>query len=284
MEDKLKKIKILNSYISYYLKDNHAKWTALFIHGFNSSTDFAKQIYDLDNNYNVVAINLPGSKYITELDQELGIDYFADLIGIFIDKCLRSKKIVLIGHSLGGGIVARLNEHKRVKRVFYISTINPEMKNSRSWLTLYDYFNPMGMKKSFKKMAIKTGSSLYAKFSKKDHPIFEFIDDQGKFFPIIKNYLLNLDYMNGVLLNQYEKSLEKKPLFIIGDDDKIVETKHFIKFVEQTLGQKVLILPETKHNPFDNNSETLNYLFNNEIPVSKRFFKRNLIKRHIVES
>ncbi len=283
MQDKLKKIKILNSTLSYYIKDNKAKWTAIFVHGFNSSTDFAKPIYELDNNYNIIALNLPGSKYLNELDQELGIDYFSDLIMIFIDKCLRSKKIVLIGHSLGGGIVAKISDHRRVKRVFYISTINPEMIKSKGWMALYDFFYPSGMKKNLKKMAIKTGSSLYKTWTNKTSPIMEFIDEKGKFLPVIKNYLLNNIYMESVLRNDYEKSLVKNPLFIIGDSDKIVETLSFVKFVEKDLKQQVLVMQDTKHNPFDNNSVTLNYLFNNEIPLTRRFFKLKLIKRHVVD-
>lgn len=282
MQKKLKTINILNTPLSYYVKDNGAKWTAIFIHGFNSSTDFAKSIYELKNNYNIVALNLPGSKYLTTLDQELGIDYFSDLITIFINNCLRSKKVVLIGHSLGGGVVAKISDNPRVKRVFYISAINPEMITSRGWITLHNYFYPLGMKHSLKKIAIKTGSSLYTSLSKKTNPILAFIDEQGKFLPIIKNYILNRDYMNVVLKNDYEKSLTKNPLFIIGDDDKIVETSSFVKFVEKDLKQKVLVLPNTKHNPFDNNSQTLNYLFNQEIPSGKRFWKRKLIKHKVI--
>lgn len=284
MQHKLKTIKILNSTLSYYLKDNRAKWTVIFIHGFDSSSDFARPIYDLKNNYNIVSVNLPGSKYVSELDQELGIDYFSDLLEIFINKCLRSKKIVLVGHSLGGGVVAKISNNFHVKRVFYVSTINPEMIKSKGWIMLNDYFYPQGVGKNFKRFAIKTGSSLYSSLTKKTSPIFAFIDEKGKFLPVIKNYLLNRDYMCNVLKNDYQQSLVKNPLFIIGDDDKIVDTATFVKFVENSLYSKVLILPNTKHNPFDNNSETLNYLFNKEIPWKRRFFKRKLIKKSVIKN
>ncbi|WP_128008477.1 alpha/beta fold hydrolase [Mycoplasma sp. ATU-Cv-508] len=217
---------------------------------FNSSSDFAKPVFGLKTNYNIISVNLPGSRYLDHDEAELGIDFYVKLLEIFIKNNVKSRKIVLVGHSLGGGIVAALSKLSKVKRVVYVAAINPHMIYARNWTALYDLFFGQGIHKSLKNMLVKAGAKIYKSLVDKNAVVKEICDQQGRFVPIIKNYLLNTEYMSEILKDQYRQSLRKTPLFIIGDQDRIVETSRFVNFVEQELGQKVVVLPELSTTPF----------------------------------
>lgn len=128
----LKKAIINDVIISYYIKDNNAKSTILFVHGYNSSSDFVCDIFNLKQNFNIIAINLPGSHYLEKPKRVLSIDYFNEIVENFINNYLKTRHLILLGHSLGGGTVAALSQNKKVKLVIYLATIHPRMIESKS--------------------------------------------------------------------------------------------------------------------------------------------------------
>lgn len=262
----LKEAIVNNVTISYYVKDNQAKSTILFIHGYNSSSDFVSGIFNLKQNFNIIAINLPGSYYLKKPKRNLSIDYFNEIVETFINKYIKRHHLILLGHSLGGGTVAPLSQIKKVKRVIYLSTIHPRMIESKSWKKL---------KKFYDNKTLSGGAKNDIEVKPELDEIF---DKSTLFADITKKYLLNKNYVTKKLLLQYQKSLNKKPLFIIGEKDYVIETKHFIDFVTNDLKQKVIVLSNLNHSPIKESPQEFNNWLNKNINYRKRWFKKSIIK------
>ncbi len=267
MNYQLQKITINNEQISYYLKDNNVKWTVLFIHGYMSSSDFASEIFKLNQNFNIIALNLPGSHYLDLPKQTLSIDYFNQIVDYFINHHLKTRYLILLGHSLGGGTAASLSQNKKVKRVIYLSSINPRMVESQSWKKLYDFYYPKKIDQQANETYIATKPELE-----------EIFDKTTLYVNLTKKYLLNKEYVTKTLFSEYKNSLNKQPLFIIGDSDYVIETKAFVNFVTKDLQQQVLIIPNVNHSPLKEKPYFLNELLNQEIRYKKRFWPIKLIK------
>lgn len=252
MEYLLKKLTVNNEQISYYVKENNAKWTVLFVHGYNSSSDFASELFHLKQNFNIIALNLPGSHYLEKPRQGLSVNYFYQIINTFIKHHLRIHHLILLGHSLGGAVVAPLSKNKKVKRVIYLSPIHPHIIKSKSWKKLHAFYFPTNNNH-------KSNSEIESHLGK-----------GGLYLDLIKNDLLNYDYITGTLNDEYKMNLRKKPLFIIGDNDHLIETKQFVEFVTKDLKQKIKIIPQTSHNPIQEKPYLFNDLLNREIRWKKR--------------
>lgn len=196
----LKKILIKNEEISYYIKENKAKFTIVFIHGYNSSSDFAQPLFNLPQNFNIVVLNLPGSLLLKNPRHVLSIDLFISIVKEFITKHVKVSNLILLGHSLSGGVVAPLSQHPKVKQIIYLSTIHPRMNHSNSWKNLNTFYN-------------QTHKNSFFHDYLKNNPELEEIFDQEKLFAdLTKKYLLNLEYVEKELKTHYLKSLNKKNL------------------------------------------------------------------------
>ena len=119
----MKKVKIFDQEIKYIIEDT-GKQKLLCVHGFRSSLNTFVPLTNFSNRkYDVIAMSLP--THNEELrNNKYTVEYYARMVDEFIKK-LKLKKIILVGHSLGGAIVINLAHKKYVEKIILIAPFNP---------------------------------------------------------------------------------------------------------------------------------------------------------------
>jgi pimeloyl-ACP methyl ester carboxylesterase len=121
----------INKFKDYTFKcknKNKCEGDVLLIHGFGVDHSYFNFINELTNSFNVYLIDLPGhgKNDSSFSEKEMNIPFFVDYVSTYI-KTKKLKNLILIGHSMGGGIcsaVAALNS-KLIKKLILICPANP---------------------------------------------------------------------------------------------------------------------------------------------------------------
>ena len=123
MSCKLKSITLSCGEISYLENDTHGIGV-LFIHGNNSAKEaFERQFQDLELNrkYHLLAIDLPGHGASARFMGNYSLEILTSCVEEFCKK-LDLKKIVLVGHSLGGHIAIRVAQRIDLSALAIVNT------------------------------------------------------------------------------------------------------------------------------------------------------------------
>ncbi|NQZ66343.1 MAG: alpha/beta hydrolase [Mycoplasmatales bacterium] len=269
MKSDFKIIKINNHKIEYKEKNNSKKNTLLFLHGMNSSLEFALPIYEKIKNFNVIAINFPINKNNKYNIENITIDEMILITKKIIKKI--KTNVYVLGHSLSGAILAKLN--KNVKKFFYLSTINPNLIYQMNYIESKKIIFGNTKKEKIKKAIIE---KVFAKVISKNQSDFikAFLNDNSGYKEIIINNLFNETYMKDELKKGYINN-SKKSIYIIGDRDTIVKSQNFTNFIK-SIGNDVILIKNAGHNPIKDASEIVLEILNQNIPNKKYFFKRNI--------
>ncbi|ENY68753.1 Esterase/lipase [Metamycoplasma auris 15026] len=123
---KRQSILLNNETISYLADDEILEKVVLFVHGFGDNAKRALHLFNIkERNYSLVAIDLPGCGQSTN-NNPLSIEYYCEILDLFIKKILPNKKIYLLSHSLGilpAIFVAKNNPN--IKHIFGITPLLP---------------------------------------------------------------------------------------------------------------------------------------------------------------
>ncbi len=255
--------------IKIFVKNNKSKTTILFIHGFSSSNEFAKDLFTLQNKYNIVSIDL----YQEDNQKDMNFNNMINVAKGVLSK-LRSKNIILLGHSLGGGIIAKLHDYANVRHVIWLSTINPEMVNNVLFQALRAHHSDKGS--MIIKMITNQISNKTA-LAKEDSPkkwMNKFLDQESAWVDIFQQTIFNDDYML-FLEEAYLKSVGKST-HIIGEKDFVINTESFCKFIKRISGKPIII--GKGHNPIVTNPKSINNLLNDLVVTEQQKFKRPIFK------
>lgn len=108
------------------------KGNIVFVHGYNSCynvhTSFFNGLYKLG--YNIYSFNLPNHGDNIEYKEQLSFFDYCKFVIDFIKKNKLDKKLILIGHSMGGGIVSIIQNDfnlKQLKKVILLDPLNPSI-------------------------------------------------------------------------------------------------------------------------------------------------------------
>lgn len=150
----------------------------LMLHGWGSNASlYGSQVNLLKDEYRVIALNLPGHNGSDEPLEPFSVEDFAKFTIDFL-KELNIKKVILVGHSVGGRIIIKMMSFKKldidVEKIVLIDSagVKPVSNNkvtfkSVSYKILRKIFGSSIMKKLFPNMInyIKTkfGSEDYRK-------------------------------------------------------------------------------------------------------------------------
>ncbi len=252
--------------VKMYVKNNRSKWTVLFIHGFASSNEFASNLYKLKNKYNIVSLDLYNQKKEEKVS-------FEDMVSIATKglKKINSKNIIIFGHSLGGGIISKIyNKSSRVKKIVWMSTINPMMTSDLVFKTLKNHHDDDGWK-----IVSKLTNTLQSGINKNSNEvgklkwISKFLDKDSPWADVMNDTIFNNSFMNN-LDNVYKKT-NKYSMHIIGAGDNVVNTKTYSKYVKG-IGSIPLKIGKG-HNPLKSNPELINDVLNDvtKAKTGKRF-------------
>ena len=91
----------------FFTKEGKGNTTLVFLHGLSSNSDaWYRNIESLKDNYTCIALDLPGHGKSYKNAEEYTPTYYAKVLEEFLEK-QNIKKIVLIGHSMGGQAAVR---------------------------------------------------------------------------------------------------------------------------------------------------------------------------------
>ena len=261
-------LEIMGYDIPVYVKDNNAKVTLLFIHGFHSSHEFIGKVKNLENNYNIISFSMPGSKFVKPTE-ELSIALLTKVAKKVLEQ-VKSSKIYILGHSLGGFVASELGRSSKVKKVIYLCPIHPNIVNTNLFKWLKTTIKPESKKEVILSKVIMGGMNIAKHIA--DPSVRKFIDPENPWFDISKNDLLNEGLIRERLRQNYLKTLNKS-YYICGTEDTVISTPDFVQFIEEELGKKVTMV-EAKHSPFLENVNETNDIVNSIIPFKKRWFAK----------
>jgi len=235
----------------------------LFIHGLGSSAERWLDIPDaLSLYFHTVAIDLPGFGGSDKpSDMDYTIDAFSDIIRQFVDKIRigkedrsdnNTRKITLVGHSLGGYIASKIAAHENVNFVDKLVLVDSSGNLERPTPVLQQYLdaamNPSKdkVKKVFEQMV---ANPLLIS----DVLVQGFIDRISN--PNSK-YAFESSMQNSANTQIGIKNLNKigekgiSTLIIWGMHDKVIPTQHSQIFKEAINNSTAIIIPQTGHAPF----------------------------------
>ncbi|WP_036445834.1 alpha/beta hydrolase [Mycoplasmopsis columbina] len=264
---KLNYIKVKNYIIPIYYKNNKSDTTFLFLHGINSSSDFCLPIAQKNQKYNIVAINFPGNKYFENVSPEnITLEWWTEAAQAVL-KEIKSKKIVVVAHSMGGGVALNIGKDKRIKRLIMVATIHPFMVINNGYSILQKVIKPIS---TTHKLIGETISKISSKF-KKTQRLSESFSREGNWYNLLEKYILNDEYMKKLKV-QYEE-LKDKIIFVVGENDPIVGTKSLMDFANQ-IDTFVTIIGKS-HSPIKDDPQKFAYLFDSlEKPEKKKIWTK----------
>lgn len=110
----------INGINTHYISSGNGE-NILLLHGWGTSVEPFKGIISLlEKKFCVTALDLPGFGQTQEPEKAFGVDDFADFVLEFIRQ-MHCKRLILLGHSLGGRIIIKLASRKNLP--FEISNI-----------------------------------------------------------------------------------------------------------------------------------------------------------------
>lgn len=253
-------IEILGETI-FYLEENNNKPKVLFLHGFNSSSNFANEVYKLQNrNYDIIAIDFPGCGN-SSANNVIKIEFYQQIAEEFV-KAKKLTDFIVVGHSLGGASALHLVNKELAKYALlaapinyniFIGNIKKSQEKLKSWLL------PTNIQEA------KDSSEHLVYESKRNYK--QNIEAISKAFLRITNLKRNMFYnlvikqmVNPIYLKTQIKELYKEisPYeFITGDKDFFVPHKS-IEAIAKAQNKKITLIKNCGHALFFEKPEEIN--------------------------
>jgi 2-hydroxy-6-oxonona-2,4-dienedioate hydrolase len=235
----------------------------LFIHGLGSSAERWLDIPDaLSLYFHTVAIDLPGFGGSDKpSDMDYTIDAFSDIIRQFVDKIRigkedrsdnNTRKITLVGHSLGGYIASKIAADENDNFVDKLVLVDSSGNLERPTPVLQQYLDA-AMNPSKEKVRKVFEQMVANPLLISDVLVQGFIDRISN--PNSK-YAFESSMRNSANTQIGIKNLNKigekgiSTLIIWGMHDKVIPTQHSQIFKEAINNSTAIIIPQTGHAPF----------------------------------
>ncbi|EFF41145.1 alpha/beta hydrolase [Mycoplasmopsis alligatoris] len=249
------------------------KYNIIFLHGFTGSYYDNLIIKDKITNCNFFALHLPcHGKSVCLSDEDLSTLNFAQIWIEYI-KEQNLDNLILIGHSMGGGIAAYLNTFfsDKILANILISPANPSIISNMKNI---NYLLPKTHQE-----ATNLLKGLVYQYQINEHYIqnnliVETIENAQEKFNGLKEMLSPEQMKNSMkLFDLGFKSIKKPTLVIMGKNDLIVPTKELSEYIDNLNNKniKYIIFDNAAHNPHKENS----VLFFAEV---NNFLRLNIVK------
>ncbi|MDC4163371.1 alpha/beta hydrolase [Mycoplasma bradburyae] len=261
-----------NTNFSYELKIKKHKYNAVFVHGFSSSHTKHSEIFSRLNKeqVNYYTFDLPGhgKHYIDENDfdkSQLKLDYLSDLVVDFINK-KQLDNVILIGHSMGGGICSIVNYliPQKIKALILEAPLNPAIfsfDKKRIFDSLKSFNNKSFLDILKQQDEVNDQISLIGWLKK------IYTNNKDK-IPLFLNLI---SQKSKTLLDNAYKTLNNKPvLLIFGENDPVIPPNKSINYISQyTNNLTTRIIDEAAHLPHQINKEMYYYFIKDFIAKLK---------------
>jgi pimeloyl-ACP methyl ester carboxylesterase len=140
----VKKIQLKENLEIAYVDEGKGSQTLIFIHGLGSYLPaWQLNIKDLQKHFRCIALDLPGYGQSSKGDYAIGMDFYAQTILDLMDK-LNLKKVVLVGHSMGGQIAltTALKNSSKIERLILIAPAGLEEFTTQEGQMLLNFTQP----------------------------------------------------------------------------------------------------------------------------------------------
>ncbi len=212
-------------------KTNKSKGTIFFIHGYAVNSNYHNDFSDQLTNYDYYAVELPGHG-ITPINKKYKFNTFgfAQAIVDLINK-LDLKNIILIGHSMGGGIAIIVSHliKSRIKKMILVTPMNS--KGTTNFINFLFRFNPKTIKQadSFYQIILDTNNKTsLERISNQDK--LNLINYHIKYKKVLRKLKYRLFSLSNLLrMLKYEKNIDIKTLLIVCTQDGCINHLKTIK-------------------------------------------------------
>ena len=221
--------------IFYKIKKAKSKNYLIFIHGSGSDSTVWKYQFNIDNDYSIIALDLP-SHNRSDKFETLSLELYVDVLKKFIES-LDYDKIILCGHSLGGAVIQLFyfNNPDLVNKLILVGTgaklrVSPVILESLK--TNYDNFLkdlPVGA------FSRKTPTDIVNEYVKETSSIGSEVTYQD--FSICDKF----DTMN------LTSTIDIPIVIITGKEDKLTPVKYANYFKEKIINSKLYIIEKAGH-------------------------------------
>ncbi|QJR44135.1 alpha/beta fold hydrolase [Mycoplasma miroungirhinis] len=230
----------------------------IFVHGFNSNCERFNTFAQNWKENDYYAISFPGNNNLKPLDNdEVSVESFSNILIKFIDDN-NLKNVILVGHSMGGGIIS-LAYKKRPELFSKMIYIAPMNKTSLAKLDSYlDTYFP----KTFQEY-LKFLSVLYYDISeftnnldwmKQKEQLFDPHDYNNETIVKLGNSLPNLELMNKIEAGL--NAINVPTLLILGEKDGVIDRDTCLQYFKDNVKNvKTTYIPKTGHMMYEENFE-----------------------------
>jgi pimeloyl-ACP methyl ester carboxylesterase len=248
------KTRQINGVEVYYRESGNKNNPSLFfIHGFlGSSYDWIEMIRYYDDNYHVIAIDLPG---FGASEKSLNYNYSrekqADTV-IELIKSLQLKDVTLVGHSMGGmiSLMSAYKEPELIKQLVLIGSAGVGSGGTQGALPLfvYDYVvNNYYIQRTLFNTAYSPSEVEAGLVT--DQMFKEMYYYTSK-IPAEVFVKFSLDADGGILTDKFEKILQ--PTFLLwGSDDGFVSVENGYIMDQRLPNSTLAVIDQAGHLPFD---------------------------------
>ncbi|MDE7112267.1 MAG: alpha/beta hydrolase, partial [Malacoplasma sp.] len=233
--------------------NNNTTKNILFVHGFAVTSeyhdDYVEKFFD---EYNYYAIELPGHgyaklKHVSQLDPFFYAKYVSDFI-----KLKGFEDLVLIGHSMGGGISLMVANQvaNQIKKVIVVTPMNSSVWFSLKGLNSLKLL-PDSVEKNWKYKNIlvhepdKHYSGIEDEIIKRET---EYLSLHMKDFKILRKKMMSLKLYSE--LKDCEEDNPIKTLLILGRHDRVISCGSTKKRFENIDNYQTVIFENSAHLPF----------------------------------
>lgn len=240
------------------------KHTIVFVHGFNSQwqkhEDFFHKLTWGKTKAKTYVFNLPNHG---DSSSDENYAKFDDYVKFFVDffKEKDLKNVILIGHSMGGGIVAcGYPEIKdRIKAVILQDPLNRSIysdlyKRGKFYFDRYmDNKQEDDESKKEKKEEKSLLQSIKEGYASMKEAYNNFVPDDANFKKLIFSLI---SPFNAKKITKGFKEIEVPTLVVYGENDNIIPADPSLNFFKETIKNvKTEKIPDAAHTPFNENKE-----------------------------
>lgn len=230
-----------------------SKGTIFFIHGYAVNSDYHNDFSDQLTNYDYYAVELPGHGISPRSNNQPFSPFgFAHDIAKLIND-LDLKDLIVIGHSMGGGIAVMLSHliENRIKKLILVTPMNS--KGTKNLINFLFRFNPQNEKQLDKFYSIIMNMNNQVTLNKiTPEERKRLINRYIKYKKTFKELKWKMFSLNNLLkMQKYEKHINIDTLLIVGKYDRCIHFKSTLKnFKKKKPNIKTYFFNKSGHVPF----------------------------------
>jgi len=222
-----------------------SKGIMLFIHGFATTSEYHLLAAKEFDEYDYYSIELPGNGFAPYNSKNITFDYLVQHTINFIEE-LDLKDLILIGHSMGGGIAVMLISKIR-ERIKMLITVCPMNTNFSPKILNFVNFFPKNEKDLIKLKKIIFGKETIFFDDELIQKELDFLKKNKKdFFKVALSLVSIITFAN---LLKAEKKIDLPTLLMVGKQDDIISYKTAINTYKKYVGNNYVVFQKSGHVP-----------------------------------